>query len=572
MAGHHRKQSSGGVSWGEGGGGERHHRDLSNASGGSSSSSWWQGGGGWNPYGYGNMNVNMNRRRRNTDDSVSDLGMMSAAHRRQQSNASGSGTGTGSGGSRRQNRYDDDVSQLDMASATGGYTQNFKSFASSSYASASSNTHTRRGGNDNHHGNDNDSSTYYSRGASSYGVLYAVDRDEQPVNCEHSPFRQTRACSMFFLFIGLILWLLLWGMATSKNNFYFHQADFAPFIVGKTRIIPSPQISWAHDTFSLHSMTADPGLNVYQISPKVPKQPAVCPPLTGPLGTLQDTKHVVLNGGADYQYAYFHLNQGSVISVDVQQLSGSTNIFLLQGPAELYALRMDDNEPTQHFSKLKWSAEYNSTLQFSYQVQHSDLYILYYENKAKLQSLSESELNISYRVDLTTHDLTGYQPRCTATESSSPDGCLWPLDSSKKKETLTYSCIVVQAVSISNNVTSDAVTQKTVEAHFKFSLRTDKLAFVSFLPLMVYLTWVAFGMGVDWCQRRCSEKSDSDDDNNDDDKVDPDHKAKQPTSNGDAKLKQQQKEQHEDTTTAATPERSPLLDTAFAPAAYHTSE
>jgi hypothetical protein len=304
-------------------------------------------------------------------------------------------------------------------------------------------------------------------------------------------------------------------------------------------------------------MSADPGLNVYQIPPKVPKQPAVCPPLTGPLGTLQDTQYVVLNGD-EYQYAYFHLNQGSVIAVDVQQFSGSTNIFLLQGPAELYALRMDDDEPTAHSSKLKWSTDNNSTLQFSYQVQHSDLYILFYENKAKqLKFQSESELNLSYRVQLTTHDLTGYQPRCTAAESSSPDGCLWFLDSSKTKEELKYSCIVGQAVSISNTVTSDAITQKTVEAHFKFSLRTDKLAFVSFLPLVVYLTWVAFGIGVDWCCQRRSEKSGSDDD----DKVDPDNTTKEPALNGDAKLKQH----HEDTTTL---ERSPLLDTASAPAAY----
>jgi hypothetical protein len=539
MAGHHRKQSSGGVSWGE-----RHHRGLSNASSvSSSSSSWWQGGG-WN------TNVN----RRNTDDTVSDLGMTSAAHRRQQSNASGisgaSSSWFGGGGSRRQNRYDDDVSQLGMASAAGGYTKRYKNGAASSYAS----TNTR---------SDNDSTgTYYSRGASSYGVLYAGDRDE-PVNCEHSPFQDTRACSTFFFLIGLILWIFLWAGATSKNNFYFHEADFAPFIVGKTRVIPSPHVSWAHDTFSLHSMSADPGLNVYQIPPKVPKQPAICPPLTGPLDTLQDTQHVVLNGD-EYQYAYFHLNQGSVISVDVQQGRGSTDIFLLQGPAELFALHMDDYEPTQHASKLKWSADNNSKLQFSYQVQHSDLYILFYENKAKLKVQSESELNIWYRVDLTTHDLTGYQPRCTSAESSSPDGCLWSFDSSETKEKLTYSCIVVQAVSISNTVASDAITQKTVEAHFKFTLRTDKLAFVSFLPLMVYLMWVAFGIGVDWCCQRRSEKSTSDDDDDDDDKVDPDNKERQSASNCDVKLKQQ----HDDTT---TPERSPLLDTSSAPAAYHSS-
>jgi hypothetical protein len=536
MTSHFSKQSSGGVSWsdgGGGGGGERHHRGLSNAStgSGSSSSSWWQG----------------------------------VAHRRHQSNVSGtsdavsdnvsgiSGASSsmfGGGGSRQQNRHDDDVSQLGMASATGGYTKIYKRGAASSYASTNN---TMRGDNSN-------DSTYYSRGASSYGVLYAVDRDE-PVVCEHSPFQETRACSMFFLLIGLISWLFLWGMATSKNNFYFHQADFAPFIVGKTRVIPSPEISWAHDTFSLRSMSADPGLNVYQIPPKVFKQPAACPPLTGPLGTLQDTQRVILNGD-EYQYVYFHLNEGSVISVDVEQFFGSTNIFLLQGPAELFALNMDDNEPTIHSSKLQWSADKNSTLQFSYRVQHSDLYILYYENKAKKpQFPSESDLNLSYRVDLTTHDLTGYQPRCSATESSSSDGCLWSLNSSESKEKLTYSCIVVQAVSLSNAMASDAVTQKTVEAHFKFTLRTDKLAFVSFLPLMVYLTWVAFGIGVDWCCQRRSEKSGADDN----DKVDPDKKAKQPASNGDAKVKQQ----NEDTT---TPERSPLLDTASNPVTYHASE
>ena len=559
MAGHHRKPSSGGVSWGDGG--DRHHRGLSNAStgSGSSSSSWWQGVG---------LNTN------------TSVGMASAAHRRHQSNASGvSGAssswlgGGGGGGSRRQNRNDDDVSQLGMASAAGGYTKSYKSGAgASSYASTNN---TMRGDN-----NSNDN-TYYSRGASSYGALYAVDRDE-PVNCEHSPFHETRACSMFFFLIGLILWLFLWGMATSKNNFYFHQADFAPFIVGKTRVIPSPQISWAHDTFSLHSMSADPGLNVYQIPPQVPKQPAVCPPLTGPLGTLQDTQRVVLNGD-QYQYVYFHLNQGSVISVDVEQFLGSTDIFLLQGPAEMYTLHMDDNEPTVHSSKLKWSANNNSTLHFSYQVQHSDLYILFYENNAKLKF--QSELNLSYRVDLTTHDLSDYQPSCTATQSSSPDGCMWSLDSSETKDKLTYSCIVVQAVSISNTVTSDAITQKTVEAHFKFTLRTDKLAFVSFLPLVVYLTWVAFRIGVDWCCQRRSDKSNSEDN----DRGDPDRMAKQPASNTDAKLKRQHadtttpersplldtasapgmlNQQHHDTT---TPECSPLLDTASAPAAYHTS-
>jgi hypothetical protein len=199
------------------------------------------------------------------------------------------------------------------------------------------------------------------------------------------------------------------------------------------------------------------------------------------------------------------MNAGSVIVVDVNQLEGSTNFYLLQGQTELYTLRMDTYERTEHTSNIHWSTEkqasinMTTSISFSHQVQQDDVYILFYENPDLYE---HSMLNLHYHVELTTHDMTLYQPRCTAKQTHSPihKGCYWPLYTKAQRDQLKYSCIVVQTVSTNNMYTTD--TNETVQAHFTFKICTEKLATVAFFPLMMYLAWIALMYWLDWWHHR----------------------------------------------------------------------
>ena len=333
---------------------------------------------------------------------------------------------------------------------------------------------------------------YYSN---SYSYL-----DYNSESCEPPSLKQACGCSSFLLSFGLGMWGLLWAIANPSPI-----PEESPFIVGISRVIPTPQLSWAQESFSIQATSEDPGLNIYQIPPTSRHEQAACPPLNGPIGTFQKSESYILQAD-QYRYDFFHMNAGSVIVVDVTQVEGSTNFYLLQGETELYTLHMETYERTGHTSNIHWSTEKQdsdsnttTSISFSHQVEQDDVYILFYENP---DLYDQSQVNLRYHVELTTHDMTLYQPRCTAEQTHSPvhKGCYWPLHTKAQRDRLKYSCIVVQTVSTTNTYTTD--TSETVQAHFTFKLRPGKLAIVAFFPLMIYLAWIALTYWLDWWRHR----------------------------------------------------------------------
>ena len=84
-------------------------------------------------------------------------------------------------------------------------------------------------------------------------------------------------------------------------------------------------------------LSIDGGVHVFSFD-------GACPPLTGPPVTLQfgpSTRH--LEEG-NYQFEYFWLNEGSKIRVDVTQLHGSSNVYILMGDQLLERLVNENHD------------------------------------------------------------------------------------------------------------------------------------------------------------------------------------------------------------------------------------
>jgi hypothetical protein len=150
-----------------------------------------------------------------------------------------------------------------------------------------------------------------------------------------------------------------------------------------------------------------------------------CPPLTGPKVSLNQTYGMSLDSG-DYQYDYFYLNTGSTLEVSLEQGTGATNMYLLQG---MYVLdrAMDDNDDSSFRSLSIMQKFVGSNSQGSLQitVSKSATYIAVYENA----SSSISKASVSIHGVLTSYNLKGHSPipsswcdgpTCTVTRRGHP--------------------------------------------------------------------------------------------------------------------------------------------------------
>jgi hypothetical protein len=280
-------------------------------------------------------------------------------------------------------------------------------------------------------------------------------------------------------------------MAISLNsNGSNYDVDFE-LNAGETRQIHAPN-TWELASFSLTAMSQNPGLNVYAIAPGPTSTKVHCPSLTGPPVTLEDSQSVVL-GVDEYQYDYFHLNPGSTIAVNIDQRQGSTNIFLLKGQEALKALgSQDDSYSFRSHSQLKWFAGEKRPLTFTHTVQSADIFIVIYDN-ASSSWTSSSKLQVHYKVDITTHDLSDAKPYCTPEVSSSADGCSWTLEDNVEKDAFVASCIIVQAVSTNHPDDPDHHdSTETVTVHVGFTLQWHKLALLGAIPLLLGAVFLSF--------------------------------------------------------------------------------
>lgn len=262
-----------------------------------------------------------------------------------------------------------------------------------------------------------------------------------------------------WLVVTAAYWAVLWIVASSYSPGN-HQFTLN---VGETwQVVPPPNL-WSRTSLRIHSTsaaTADPGLEVYQFMPVLDyssqKQGQVsCPPLQGgPVLTLHEPmKHVIMDMEG-YQYDYFHLNQGSVLSVDarLQSLtSGTINLYLLQGYHALASL--EEHDSVQDFrgeSILKRFLGQGGSTVMEYTVPSSDYYIVVYDNAAA----GVTKLDVAITVQMATHSLPDSEPPiCTAHDAmtvSAADGgggCRWPLSSNDDRQRIAGMCLIVKAVS-----------------------------------------------------------------------------------------------------------------------------
>jgi hypothetical protein len=182
-------------------------------------------------------------------------------------------------------------------------------------------------------------------------------------------------------------------------------------------------------TGSSSSSGSSTNVNVYDMP--------TCPPLTGPIVTMQDS-HTLTLGAGDYQYDYFYLNAGSTIQLQVKQQqqknagssSSSTQVFIFQGQDKLNDLE-NGNADNQDFDDFARNALVSRSITGSgasanlmYRVKTSDIYILVYDNTSSSSSSdyhynynmqSDSVIDVDFQLSLTSFDLANHTPMCQET-------------------------------------------------------------------------------------------------------------------------------------------------------------
>jgi hypothetical protein len=225
--------------------------------------------------------------------------------------------------------------------------------------------------------------------------------------------------------------------------------------VGETWQIPTPSSSLC-SSFEIKSITQDPGLEVFEFPPIISNDVAECPSTTGPELVLQES-HTIILKGYEYQYDYYFLNAGSVVTVEASQQTGASNIYLLKGIEYLKAfetLETDAGVASEYFQGqsilTRISGNGDSTI-LTYEVQHADAYIFVYDNDPWTWTW-QTKIQVDVTVTVATHSLENKKPVCSAADTI--NGCKWAWDNASDRQRIPSSCIIVKAVSSSMETTT----------------------------------------------------------------------------------------------------------------------
>jgi hypothetical protein len=310
-----------------------------------------------------------------------------------------------------------------------------------------------------------------------------------------------RMCG-WWLIASMVFWVLLWGVASSypggKVTFTLN--------VGETWQVRPPPL-WSRSTFEIRSTTpaatattatATTGLEVYSYTPVLMGDIAECPGTSGPMKTVQSSQSIVLQLEQNYHYDSFHLNEGSTITVHVQQQQGMSNLYLLRGYEALRHLEQQGGDQTvtnvrpiyfRKHSILKGFSGQGASSTITYPVLAADVYIVVYDNVSSSVATT-TKLVATTTVNVATHFLQHAIPFCNteATEA----GCAWTLDDALDRRRVAHSCFIVKAVRTSTSSTSSNMedddkddTVATVELHA--TIESRRLVWIASLPLLVGL-------------------------------------------------------------------------------------
>jgi hypothetical protein len=270
----------------------------------------------------------------------------------------------------------------------------------------------------------------------------------------HGPPRRRRPCNWTYTALAgsaIVYWAILFLVAAS-----YKPGDHRFTLnVGETWKIEQPKNLWSRTSLSVQSFGTNPGLEVYEILPVLdgPGVKAACPPLEGPMLMLREPEISMKLRYEEYQYDYFHLNAGSIITIDavLKGKKGSTNIYILKGYDALASLEHGGGANTdfQNFrgtsilkrflGNAEGQTEPHTHVEFT--VPTSDFYIVVYDNA----SSGPTKLDVTVTVRLATHYLESQRPICTANETI--HGCTWDIMNSADVQRIRSTCILVKAVS-----------------------------------------------------------------------------------------------------------------------------
>lgn len=232
--------------------------------------------------------------------------------------------------------------------------------------------------------------------------------------------------SIFYSILLLIAFLSM----SSTTKFIDESHRTWTLFQGETRQVPIPVIFNKDIQVSTQSNDGG-GVHVFNFESE-------CPPLTGPPVYLQDGPHTLQMDEGDYMYHYFWLNEGSNIKVEVNQLHGASNVYILMGEQLLERLVHENHDYAYDggfkFSLLKQfvtapkiEGQTSATLQYT--TLETNTYILLYENASKdekivsaIKSSEKSLVLVQYNISLTSHAVQAYSPICTIRSSADAHG------------------------------------------------------------------------------------------------------------------------------------------------------
>eukprot|EP00529_Nitzschia_sp_RCC80_P022033 CAMPEP_0113516166 /NCGR_PEP_ID=MMETSP0014_2-20120614/41385_1 /TAXON_ID=2857 /ORGANISM="Nitzschia sp." /LENGTH=497 /DNA_ID=CAMNT_0000412887 /DNA_START=109 /DNA_END=1599 /DNA_ORIENTATION=+ /assembly_acc=CAM_ASM_000159 len=325
------------------------------------------------------------------------------------------------------------------------------------------------------------SSSYYEDDNNSVGDHSResgdIDRDMDPdekrqLQERHNQLlarrRRKRLVYKYLTFSGLsvVYWVVLFIVAASYNP-GDHKFTLN---VGETWKIEPPSNLWSRRSLNIKSFNTNPGLEVYEVLPVLdgPNVEAVCPPLQGPSLMLREPKKSLKLNYQQYEYDFFHLNEGSIITVDAtieenhdsgngttsnhHGTGGAVNIYILQGYDALTSLVSGGGTTNVGFQNFRGASIFKQYFgnapgqteprtHVEYPVMASDFFVVVYDNAAP----GVTRLDVMVSVRLATHYLESKLPICSANVTA--NGCSWAMMNSADRQRIKSTCLLVKAVS-----------------------------------------------------------------------------------------------------------------------------
>jgi hypothetical protein len=328
-----------------------------------------------------------------------------------------------------------------------------------------------------HQNNNNDGSTTYNQEAGkdqSHHSNYSRYHNRKPRSCFNSI--QPSHVAVWVL-VALCSVLLL-------TSFTEEQFRLNP---GETRPVRAPNPffyrSVVEESWSAKSVSPQVGADVYYYAD------GGCPPLNGPVIHME-SRHETNLGFGDYEYDYFYLNPGTIMSISLTVSSGSFGIYLLQGKDTFDSWAGGTDFVAQPLLN-GYLTSSSSPQTFEYHIEHADVYYVGYDNPHNANNRGSMDIQIQ----ATSYNLSQRHKiqSCHAVYPGSlRQHCCLSLDFAVFKD----DCIIVQGTdSFASASSSSKETQvyfndqNDVTIELRYERRWSSVVIVVCLVVLCFAVW-----------------------------------------------------------------------------------